>query len=136
MKLPTALGPYLLYLKLASAAAAIAGAFFLGRNLGADAVQQRWDRATAAQAEADRKETQNALDETRRLAKEAEARARADLEAAVKASEERQAARLAQAVRQATLEAATRRGAYVAPECRLDAETYEALQEQLNGGRK
>lgn len=109
----------------------LAGAYAVGRHQGAASVQQSWDKARADQAEADAKETQNALDETRRLASAAADKAREDLEAAVRASEERQAARVAQAVRQAALESATRQGVYVAPECRLDDQTFEQLQEQL-----
>lgn len=120
---------YLAGLALFLACVAVSG--MVGYRLGAGAVQQKWDRSVAEQAQADRKETQDALDESRTLAREAEARAQEALEKAVRASEERQAARVAQAVRQAALEAATRQGVYVAPECRLDDQTFEQLQEQL-----
>lgn len=122
---------YLYLAGLVGVLALMLGAGFVGRKLGADSVQQKWDNARAEQAEADRKETQDALDESRSLARQAEARAQEALEKAVRASEERQAARVAQAVRQAALEAATRQGVYVAPECRLDDQTFQELQEQL-----
>lgn len=109
----------------------IAASFFSGRALGVSSVQQKWDEERATQAEADRSQVVDALEESRRLAAAAQEKNAELLDRAVRASEERQAARMAQAVRMGVLEAATRQGAYTAPECVLDDETFQALQEQL-----
>lgn len=111
------------------------GAAALGYRVGARDVQAAWDKEAKATLESQLGQSQGALVETRRLADDAAVKYRQDLEAAVLASEERQAARVSQAVRQAAIDSATRQGAYVAPECVVDAETFQKLQDQL-GGKK
>lgn len=127
-----------LYIALACSlviVALIIGAAALGYRVGARDVQAAWDKETKATLESHLDQSQGALVETRRLAEEAGAKYRQDLEAAVRASEERQYARVSQAVRQAAIDATTRQGAYVARECVVDAETFQKLQDQL-GGKK
>ena len=121
--------PYLYLGALLVLLAAVAGAYFTGKGHGADGVQLAWEKERSATAAAQLELSQAALAESQRLANQARQEAAKALEEALAASEARQAARTAQAVRQAALEGRTRAGDYVA--CRMDKETFEALQEQL-----
>lgn len=110
--------------------ALLAGAYFVGRGHGAQGVELAWKSEKVELLAAHVRAQEAALEESRRLATEAEERGRIELQAALQASEERQAARMARAVRQAALEARTRApGAY--QECKLDDETLAELQEAL-----
>lgn len=129
LKLYAALGASLVFVVL------LIGAAAMGYRVGTRDIQAAWDKEKKASLTAKLDQSQGALKETRRLADEAAEKYKADLEAAVKASEERQAARVSQAVRQAAIDAATRQGAYVAPECVVDDDTFKKLQDQL-GAKK
>jgi len=123
-----------LYVALAAGLLFIAmlvGAGAIGYRIGTSHVQESWDRETIASTKGQAKAAQDALEETKKLSREAQAQSKVDLQAALEASEKRQAERTAQAVRQAALLPRTQAGAYVSPECVVDADTFKILQEQL-----
>lgn len=125
VKIYAVIGASLLYVAL------LVGAASVGYRVGTRDVQAAWDKEKKALLGAQLGETEGALKETRRLAKEAGEKYQEDLAAAIKAAEERQSARVDQAVRQAAIDAVTRQGQYVSPECVVDSDTFKKLQDQL-----